>query len=368
MGLILNQLGQDNFATDSNQNPLASPPWTAPSTYKLEVSAGLCTGNSGGIGGEQYTGVSLGNDQYASGTIADISAYGDSAMILAIRASGNGSGAEFVWDNGYELQVYPDPEDSRSFFELLSRTSGSATFLTDGFVFSAPNNGDVWTLAAVGTTLYVLLNGTQVASLTDSTYASGFSALTAYAFEGQPYFSNFATGNASLGSTYSISGNCGDADATVAYTGTASGSVEADGSGNYSITGLANGDYKITPSSPGRVFSPASQAVTVSGANLTGVNFTDGIVALVYLGSVVEVSSPDAGKSNPFLGTFKIVSAAPGGQGVGQPGNPYLGHIKVVANPPAGYNGANPVLGEVVVIGSAPAGARDPWLGSAETD
>jgi hypothetical protein len=88
----------------------------------------------------------------------------------------------------------------------------------------------------------------------------------------------------------------------------------------------------------------------------------------VFLGSVVEVGSPDAGKSNPFLGTFKIVSAAPGGQAVGQPGNPYLGHIKVVANPPAGYNGANPVLGEVVVIGSAPAGALDPWLGSAETD
>jgi hypothetical protein len=170
-----------------------------------------------------------------------------------------------------------------------------------------------------------------------------------------------------VASTYSISGNCGDADATVAYTGTASGSVTADGSGNYSIPNLANGTYTLTPSSPGRVFSPPSQIVTINNGNATA-NFTDGVVELVFLGSVVEVGSVPSGKTNPFLGTFKVVSAAPGGQAVGQPGNPYLGHIVVVENPPAGYNATNPVLGEVVVIGSAPAGALDPWLGSAETE
>lgn len=76
------------------------------------------------------------------------------------------------------------------------------------------------------------------------------------------------------GTTFSIFGNAGIAGATVAYTGTSSGSVTADGSGNYIIPNLANGSYTLTPSFAGETFSPASQGVTISGANVTGVNFT----------------------------------------------------------------------------------------------
>lgn len=75
-------------------------------------------------------------------------------------------------------------------------------------------------------------------------------------------------------STFNISGNAGVAGATVSYSGTASGSVTADGSGNYTISGLANGSYTITPSLTGYTFSPTSASETVSGSNITGVNFT----------------------------------------------------------------------------------------------
>jgi len=74
--------------------------------------------------------------------------------------------------------------------------------------------------------------------------------------------------------TYSISGNAGVAGATVSWTGTASGSTTADGSGNYTIPSLANGPYTITPSLTGYTFSPASANETISGSNITGVNFT----------------------------------------------------------------------------------------------
>jgi hypothetical protein len=77
--------------------------------------------------------------------------------------------------------------------------------------------------------------------------------------------------------TFSISGDAGgatDPGATVSYTGTASGSVTADGSGNYTIPGLVNGTYTITPTLAGYTFSPASRIETISGANLTGINFT----------------------------------------------------------------------------------------------
>lgn len=71
--------------------------------------------------------------------------------------------------------------------------------------------------------------------------------------------------------TYSISGNVGTSGATVTA---GSQGATSDASNNYSIGGLANGTYTVTPSKSGCTFSPASQSVTVSGANVTGINFT----------------------------------------------------------------------------------------------
>ena len=85
---------------------------------------------------------------------------------------------------------------------------------------------------------------------------------------------------------YSISGSAGVAGATISWTGTSSGSTTADGSGNYTISGLANGPYTITPSLAGYSFSPTSAAETVSGSNITGVNFTATAVVTVY--SVID--------------------------------------------------------------------------------
>jgi hypothetical protein len=72
----------------------------------------------------------------------------------------------------------------------------------------------------------------------------------------------------------SISGSAGVAGATVSYSGAISGSVTADGSGNYSIPDLLNGAYIITPSKTGYTFLPTSVSETVSGEDITGVNFT----------------------------------------------------------------------------------------------
>ena len=50
--------------------------------------------------------------------------------------------------------------------------------------------------------------------------------------------------------------------------------VTGDTNGNYTFTNLTNGTYAVTPSQSGHTFTPASQSVTVTGANLTGINFT----------------------------------------------------------------------------------------------
>jgi Bacterial pre-peptidase C-terminal domain len=71
--------------------------------------------------------------------------------------------------------------------------------------------------------------------------------------------------------TYSISGSAGTPGATVTA---GSANALSDASNNYSISGLANGTYTVTPTKSGCTFSPLSLSVTVSGANVTGQNFT----------------------------------------------------------------------------------------------
>ena len=77
--------------------------------------------------------------------------------------------------------------------------------------------------------------------------------------------------------TYSISGTisgAGGPSATVSLSGAKTASTTADTSGNYSFTGLGNGSYTVTPSKSGYSYTPASKAVTVSGANVSAANFT----------------------------------------------------------------------------------------------
>ncbi|MGO9211040.1 MAG: N,N-dimethylformamidase beta subunit family domain-containing protein [Terriglobales bacterium] len=77
----------------------------------------------------------------------------------------------------------------------------------------------------------------------------------------------------------------GGAGATVKLSGPASATVTADASGNYSFTGLTSGTYAVTPSNTGFKYTPASQTVTVNGANLPGVNFT-GVATYNISGSI----------------------------------------------------------------------------------
>ena len=78
--------------------------------------------------------------------------------------------------------------------------------------------------------------------------------------------------------TYSISGTISGSSAAsgvaVVLSGAGSATQSSDSSGNYSFSGLVNGSYTVTPSSSGYIFNPISTAVTVSGTNQPGKNFT----------------------------------------------------------------------------------------------
>jgi hypothetical protein len=111
--------------------------------------------------------------------------------------------------------------------------------------------------------------------------------------------------------TFSISGTIGPtggSGATVTLSGAASGTAMANSSGAYTFTGLANGTFTLTPSHTGYTFSPATQNVTVNGANVTAPNFT----ATAQQGQTFSISgtiSPTAGGSGA---TVTLSGAASG--------------------------------------------------------
>ncbi len=87
--------------------------------------------------------------------------------------------------------------------------------------------------------------------------------------------------------TYSISGTVtsggtGLSGVTMTLSGAANKTTSTDANGNYSFTALANGSYTITPTLTNYTFSPASRTVPVSGANVTGQDFTGTQSSVTY--------------------------------------------------------------------------------------
>jgi len=112
------------------------------------------------------------------------------------------------------------------------------------------------------------------------------------------------------GGTHSISGTISPvtagSGATVTLSGAASASTTANSSGNYTFTGLANGNFAVTPSHTGYTFSPTTQAVTVNGANVTGLNFA---ATAVQTFSISGTISPAAGGSGATVTLSGAASA-----------------------------------------------------------
>jgi len=262
-------LATDNF-TRLNENPLSdSGNWTKPTGFSaLElVSDAVETTSSVATCAAAFTGVSAPNDQWSRVTMdANSAAYCGPAVRM-----GNSAGYAALCGQPSDPTVYIQRLDNGSNIASHSYTPGS---------------NDVVELDAKSTTLTVILNGTPLFSTTDSTFTSGSFGIAALAAVNVGLFTAWEGGNF----LNNISGNAGVAGATVAWTGTSSGSTTADGSGNYTITNLGAGTYTVTPSLAGYSFSPTSHSETISGSDITGVNFT-----VTHLQVATATFSPVAG-------------------------------------------------------------------------
>src|SRR5205823_1819476 len=157
--------------------------------------------------------------------------------------------------------------------------SGAVTPAASGvgttLALSGAATGTVTADAAGNFTFTGLANGTYTVTPSKSGFSFSPTSQTVVvngANVGAVNFTAAALPTWSVSGTVSPSAN-GSAT-TLTLSGAGSGTTTADASGNFTFTGLNNGTYTVTPSKSGFVFTPASQSVTASGANVTGVNFT----------------------------------------------------------------------------------------------
>ena len=120
--------------------------------------------------------------------------------------------------------------------------------------------------------LHAVQDGSPAGS--DGVYIYGSSAFPTNTYNSTNYYVDVVfVPSGSYGISGTISGS-GGVDATVTLTGPANATTTASATGTYTFANLPNGSYTVTPSNSSFSFSPTSQSVTVSGASMSGVNFT----------------------------------------------------------------------------------------------
>jgi hypothetical protein len=170
-------------------NPLPAP-WASVggSFTPLQVVSNLAEGTAVGANATYYNGTALPNDQHASLKLAtfDVSVF--PAFQIKVRAAVD-------FSTSYDIYVTP----AANGYVNISLESSPALFSILNYV--PYSIGDVFTLAAIGTKLYVLQNGIVIMSASTSLYASGHVGfvLTEEVANNDTQSSSFAVGAAALG-------------------------------------------------------------------------------------------------------------------------------------------------------------------------
>jgi hypothetical protein len=273
----------DTFS-QADENPLSSGgKWASVTTSGVMVPAKLVshavqsTNPGGGTNHAQawYTGASFPTDQYAEITVGADAA--SSFISVGVRGI-NGV------DTSYHAAI-GGPLSTTTVIYLVLRQAGAQTVLAGPMTVTGAV-GDVYRVAALGSTISVYQNGVLVASVVDTTLTSGIPSIFVQppsALPANATITKFAAGTVSYAAPD---------DLTLPYIGCVS---------------LASGDSGGTQ----------------------------------FIGHVKVIGSPRAGVPNPYLGNMYVVTA-PGGRD-----DKLLGEVSIVSGPPAGSQGTDSYLGHI---------------------
>ncbi len=225
----------------------------------------------------------------------------------------------FLWGcggvvSGQSTQTSPPPPQTYSISGTISPAAGGSGATA---TLSGTANATTTADSSGNFTFSGLANGTYTVTPSHAGYTFTPSSLNV-TISG----ANITTGMnfTAAAQTFAISGTispaAGGSGATVTLSGAAAATTTADGAGNYTFTGLANGTYAVTPSRTGYTFNPSTQAATVSGVNVPGVNFT----ATAQVGQTFSISgtiSPTTGGSGATVTLSGAAAATTAADGAG---------------------------------------------------
>lgn len=122
----------------------------------------------------------------------------------------------------------------------------------------------------------------------------------------QTWIQNFITQAIAAGvmaapPTYQVSGQItgtGNDNVALSLVGTQTYNTNTDGSGNFSFPAVVDGTYTLTPTKAGHFTTPVNRNVVVSGANITGQNFTIAVSSSSATTSATKVFVPQINATN----------------------------------------------------------------------
>jgi subtilisin family serine protease len=235
--------------------------------YSFQPASLSVTVSGVAVTGQNFTGAQgAGGESENNDTTAQANALPDLPFDASMFSGSLGSGAGYSGSDGdaADFLKFTIAAPMRVSFSLnfnsstgnldlrLLSTNGTTVLATSTTTIAPETVGA--SLLTAGT---YFLKCTRVSGFSDYTVAA--TAVPAYNVAGK--VTKKADGKALAGVTLTVAGNGVSLAAKTAATG------------EYSIAGVPDGGYTLTPSLTGRSFTPASANVSVSGGNVSGVNF-----------------------------------------------------------------------------------------------
>jgi hypothetical protein len=250
--------------------------------YGTGASTFTVSGTISGTGGNAAT-VTL-----TSGTTTVATATATTAGAYTFSSVANGSYTVTPTKAGFSFTPTSQAVTVNGANVTVTAFSSAQTFTVSGTITGTGGNAATVTLTS-GTTTVATATATTAGAYTLSNVANGTYTVTPTkaGFTFTPASQAVTVNGAnvtvaafsSAAQTFTVSGTIsgtGGDTATVTLTSgtTTIATVTSSTAGVYTFSTVANGSYTVTPSKAGFNFTPASQAVTVNGANVANVNFT----------------------------------------------------------------------------------------------
>jgi hypothetical protein len=210
---------------------------------------------------------------------------------LAVTISGANKTANFSSTQTFTISgTISGTGGSGATVALTGATTATATANTSGaYSFSVPDGSYTVTPTKAG---FSFTPTSQAVTVSGANKTANFSSAPTFIITG------------------TISGS-GGSGATVKLTGAATATVTANTSGVFTFTGLKNGSYTVTPTKTGFVYTPASRAVTVNGANATA-NFSSAVPTFTITGTISGAGGSGATVKLTGTATATVTASASG--------------------------------------------------------